>query len=361
MTGDAEVFRLLQVHLDRQAIGFPPAGSGADLRLLKHLFSPEEATLALQLSFRPSSLAEILQRAGPGISAGEAKGLLDRMVMKGAIGWREREGVDQWFLYPLIVGFFETSQDGVPAPKFLGKVRAYLEQGGFAGSFLASKPSQVRVVPIEKSIPVEHHVATYDQFRATIAVARGPFAALKCICREMKAMRGEPCKKTSRLETCLYIDDMAATALRRGRAREVSREEALSLVQQSEDDGLVLQPTNAQHPDAVCACCGCCCGLLALQKRVPRPADFWASTYQCAVDAASCSSCAACVPRCQVGALTVAEPNPAQIDLGRCIGCGLCVPSCPASALRLRRREPALVPPEDPEALYEEMRLNRAR
>ncbi len=360
MSDDSGVFRLLQIHLDQQAVGFPAAESGADVRLLKKLFSPDEAALALQLSFRPTSLAQIVERVGRGSSAEGVRGLLDSMLMKGAIAWRERGGVDQWYLHPLIIGVFEAAQDGVPAPGFLAEMGAYLGTGEFAKAFVASRPSQARVVPINKSIPVEHHVGTYDDIRAVIAAAPGPFAVLKCICREMKSMGGQPCTKTTRQETCLALNDIAATMLGRAHGREVTREEVLSLLEQGEEDGLVLQPSNAQHPDFVCACCGCCCGLLAFQKMVPRPADFWASNYQCAIDTAACSLCAECVSRCQVGALTMAASGgAAQIDLGRCIGCGLCVPVCPTNALQLKKKEPATVPPKDPEALYEEIMANR--
>jgi NAD-dependent dihydropyrimidine dehydrogenase PreA subunit len=360
MSDDSGVFRLLQLHLDQQAVGFPAAESGADVRLLKKLFSPDEAALALQLSYRPTSLAQILERVGRGSSAEQVRDLLDSMLLKGAIAWRERGGVDQWYLHPLIIGMFEAAQDGIPAPGFLAGMGAYLETGKFVKAFVASRPSQVRVVPINKSMKVEHHVARYDDLRAVIAVAPGPFAVLKCVCREMKSAGGHPCTKTTRQETCLALNDMAAAVLRRAHGREVTREEVLSLLQQDEEDGLVLQPSNAQHPDFVCACCGCCCGLLAIQKMVPRPADFWASNYQCAIDTAACSLCAECVSRCQVGALTMAASGgAAQIDLGRCIGCGLCVPACPTNALQLKKKEPATVPPKDPEALYEEIMANR--
>ena len=52
MSDDA-IYRSLQQHLDRQAVGFPSVKSGADIRLLRRLFTPEEARLALHLSCRP--------------------------------------------------------------------------------------------------------------------------------------------------------------------------------------------------------------------------------------------------------------------------------------------------------------------
>ena len=38
-----EIFRKLQKHLDKQPVGYPAVKSGADIRLLKYFFEPEEA------------------------------------------------------------------------------------------------------------------------------------------------------------------------------------------------------------------------------------------------------------------------------------------------------------------------------
>ena len=42
---DLEVYEKLQQHLDKMPIGFPSSQSGSGLRLLKHLFTPEEAAV----------------------------------------------------------------------------------------------------------------------------------------------------------------------------------------------------------------------------------------------------------------------------------------------------------------------------
>jgi hypothetical protein len=58
------IYRDLQRHLDRQAIGFPATKSGAEIRILKRLFSPEEARLALHLTYKPAPLDRICELAG---------------------------------------------------------------------------------------------------------------------------------------------------------------------------------------------------------------------------------------------------------------------------------------------------------
>ena len=359
MITDDNTYRILQQHLDKQAIGFPSTWSGADIRLLKRLFTPDEAKLALYLTCRPSSTEQIRERAAADFSPARTTSLLDSMLTKGAIGWKEKDGLSHWYVLPLVVGMYEC-QDGDPSPEFMDDARAYMKTLRFGTSFLAVKPSQMRTIPINRSIPVEHHVATYDEVRTIVQNSPGPFVVLPCICRRSEAMKGMSCKKTSREETCLAFGDMAKMVLRRKHCREVTRDEVLAILQKNEGDGLVLQPANARQPEFICSCCGCCCGMLSYQKRLPRPVDFWSTSYHAEVNAASCVHCGACVSRCQVGAVGLTGPGgSAKIDPGRCIGCGLCVPTCPSGAMQLKQKDAGAIPPKDAEALSEEIMANK--
>jgi Na+-translocating ferredoxin:NAD+ oxidoreductase subunit B len=170
----------------------------------------------------------------------------------------------------------------------------------------------------------------------------------------------KPCIKTTRVETCLGFGGMGAMVLRRSHGREVSREEALEILEQNEKDGLVLQPAGAQNPEFVCSCCGCCCAMLAFQKRLPHPVDFWTSNYYAEAAVTRCTGCGKCAQRCQVNAATLsAADGKARINLSRCIGCGLCISTCPGEALRLVKKEQEIVPPIDEEALNEEIMKNK--
>ena len=353
------VYRRLQRHLDAQAVGFPAAWSGADIRLLRRLFDPDEARAALHLSCRPKPAGEIVERAAAEFSEVQLTRLLESMFAKGAIGWKEKAGVGRWYLMPLVVGMYE-GQDGDPSPEFLRDAHAYFKTLGFSAAFVAVQPSQMRTIPINRSIPVEHHVATYDHIRGIVDASPGPFVVLPCICRRGKALRGKPCAKTSREETCLAFGDMARMVLRRRHCREVTRDDVLEILRRNEDDGLVLQPANTRQPEFVCSCCGCCCGMLSYQKLLPHPVDFWASTYRAEVSPAACSQCGTCVSRCQVGAVSLDGPSgEARINPGRCIGCGLCVPTCPSEAVRLIRKESEPIPPVNEEDLYDQVMANK--
>jgi electron transport complex protein RnfB len=354
-----KIYRQLQRHLDKQAVGFPATRSGADVRFLKRLFTPDEARLALNLSYRPTLTEDIIRSAAPEFPADVAERLLDSMQLKGAIGLKTADGLKRWYVMPMVVGMYE-AQDGSPAPGFLADAGAYMGTLAFQRAFMAVEPSQMRTIPVNESIAVKHNVASYEEIRGVLGTWKGPFVILRCICRESKALRKEPCKKTSRLETCLAMGDMAAAVRRRGHGREVSREEALAILEQNQAEGLVLQPANAQKPEFVCSCCGCCCGMLGFLKMLPHPVDFWTCNFHAEVNLEACSGCGKCLSRCQMGALELEGPDrKARVNLSRCIGCGLCVPTCPMDAMRLVKNEAQQVPPEDEEALYDEVMAHK--
>jgi electron transport complex protein RnfB len=354
------IYRDLQQHLDRQAIGFSATKSGVELRILKRLFSPDEARLALHLTYKPAPLDRICELAErSGIPRDRVESMLDNMARNGAIEHTEKEGTRYFRAMPFIVGMFEYQLKRL-TPEFLGDVGQYMNDKAFGLSFLSTERPQMRTIPVGKSIAVDHHVATYDHIVEIINGAEGPFAILECICRKSAAMAGNPCKKTSRQETCMPIGEMAKHAIQNGMGRGISREEALEIARMNEAEGMVFQPSNAQKADFVCACCGCCCGMLRLQKMLPKPADFWATNYYAAVNAEACTGCGACVERCQVDAVTVDDRgSTALVNLDRCIGCGNCIVTCPTGAMSLLRKKKETVPPQDTEALYDEIMAHK--
>jgi len=355
-----QIYRKLQQHLDKQAVGYPATRSGAEIRLLKRFFSPEEARLAMHLTYKPDAIEHIKESAkGSGIASDMVEGLLDDMARNGVIGLVEKEGTRCFCTIPFIVGMFEGQLKRL-TPEFLSDVGQYTNDKSFGLAFLSTELPQMRTIPVGKSISVEHQVATYDHIVDIINGADGPFAILECICRKMAGLKGDPCRKTSRQETCLAIGDMAKNVIQYANGRAIGREEALEIVRLNEADGLVFQPSNTQKVEFICSCCGCCCGMLRLQKILPKPVDFWAANYCASVNPGTCSGCGVCVERCQVKAVTVDNrAATASVNLDRCIGCGNCVSTCPTGAMSLLKKEKETVPPQDSEDLYDVIMANK--
>ena len=136
--------------------------------------------------------------------------------------------------------------------------------------------------------------------------------------------------------------------------RNISREEALSIIKQNQTDGLVLQPSNTREAEFVCSCCGCCCGMLRIHKSLPKPLDFWSSNFQVSVDTELCIGCGRCKESCQVDAVAVSEQKQcAVVNLDRCLGCGVCIADCPTEAISLLKKSTEVIPPQTREELYD--------
>ena len=172
------------------------------------------------------------------------------------------------------------------------------------------------------------------------------------MCRNGTKMAGQPCKVTTRSETCMAFLDFADMVAEKGWGRQITKEEALEIAAKNEEDGLVLQPANEQEPEFLCSCCGDCCGILVTAKMAPRPVDVVASNYYAVSDPELCTACETCIDRCQMDAVALKDDT-AAVNLDRCIGCGVCVPTCPSEAIQLVKKEQEIVPPRDMEALYQ--------
>lgn len=360
MEQNDRVYIRLQQHLDRQAVGFPASRSGAELKILRHIFTPREAEIATFLDFRGEPLEAIYPRVQHLVaSPSELADVLDGILKKGGI---EVQRANSHLVYansPLVVGMYELQTDRL-TPAFSSDFKEYTSDKRFGLAFLGTRLPQMRTIPVARSITPRHQVSTYDEVTALIETAEGPFVILECICRKKKAMEGEPCRMTTRRETCLGMGSIAETVLLSGNGREIDRAEALAILNANQEDGLILQPSNTAQAAFVCSCCGCCCGMLQMHKSLPIPVDFWATNYFAQVDPHTCNGCGICARRCQVDALTVLGPKkPARIDLNRCLGCGQCVTVCPQEAITLHKKAAAIEPPETRETLLEILKAHR--
>ena len=143
--------------------------------------------------------------------------------------------------------------------------------------------------------------------------------------------------------------------------RSISREEALDIFQKNQDEGRVLQPSNAQAPDAICSCCGCCWGLLGMHKMMPDPVSHWATNSFAHVNPELCTGCGVCEGRCQVAAMKPDNDTKVPaVDRTRCLGCGLCVAACAENAIDLCGKATETVPPPTSEEMMEVIMPHRA-
>jgi NAD-dependent dihydropyrimidine dehydrogenase PreA subunit len=348
-----DIYRELQQHLDKMPIGYPSTESGIEIKILKHLFSPEEAKIVTKLQFQPEPLKTIHRRLRKSYSIEDIERKLDGMYQKGTINRGKRKEGDSETKYyasaPLVVGMFEYQLKKL-TEDFIEDVNQYFKEG-FWEEFNRTRIPQLRTIPIEQSIDYEQSISTYDDLKTIIENSEGLISVAECICRKGKDIIGEPCRKSNLRESCFSFRTSAEMYIEKGLGRKISKEEALRILEKAEEDGLVLQPANSLRPRNICTCCGCCCEVLLNQKRATEPAKLFATNYYAEVDEDLCVGCGICEDRCNMDAVEIID-NVSHINKARCIGCGVCVPTCTAEAITLQKKEEETIPPKNSYATY---------
>ena len=360
MNPNEQVYRKLQKHLNNQAVGFPATRSGVELKILKHIFDPNEAEIASYLSYKFEPLETIFGKVQHLTeSTEELQKILDSILKKGGIEVKIKDGVRHYCCIPLVFGMYEFQNERL-TPEFIKDYQKYISTKSFGVEFLSTKLPQMRTIPVAKSIQLKHNVSSFDEVSTLLKEAEGPFAIVDCICRKKRAMGGKSCKVTDRKETCLGVGHLAQMSIENNIGREIDREEAIAIIEQNQKEGLVLQPSNTKKAEFICSCCGCCCGMLHTYKNLPKPLNFWATNYFAVVDVNACVGCGTCEDKCQVGAVKVNEKEQiAYVNLDRCLGCGVCVVNCPNDSISLSKKVSEQVPPQTREELFDVIMENK--
>jgi electron transport complex protein RnfB len=333
-----DVYEKLAQHLDNLPTGYPRTDSGVEMRILKRLFSENEAKIAISLSMMPESVSGIAGRTG--VAEQTLADQLEKMARKGLIFRSSRNGETYYSAAQFVIGIWEYHLNGLDEG-LIRDVNEYMPTL-MKKSWLRTKTKQLRVVPVSQSVSADMSIMPYEAAEAIIE-KQSKIVVADCICRKEQKMIDKGCDKP--METCLSFGVAAQYYEKNGLGREIDKAEALEILKAGVDAGLVLQPGNQQKTVNICMCCGCCCGVLKNLRLADKPAELVHSNYYAQVDGDACTACEACVERCQMDAIVVDDV--AKVTQDRCIGCGLCVTDCPTEAMTLKQKEEQYVPPKN--------------
>lgn len=337
----------LAEHLDRLPGGFAPSETGADIRLLKRLFTPEEAKLATYLTLDREEAGVIARRAD--LLLAEVEQRLEEMSEKGLIfSVQKEDGAMLYQAAPFVVGIYEFQVNRL-TEGLLQDLNDF-----WSTKKPRSEPKsipQMRTIPIGKTIDPATVALPYEQVYEMVN-AHDRFAVATCICRRKEKKMGRGCDAP--MEACLMFGDFADFSVRIGTARTIEKSEVMEILAMANEANLILRPSTSKRIEFLCCCCVCCCGGLVWLDKIAKPSEAVLSSFIARFDAESCINCGTCLERCQMKAITP-DGDSVSLNPDRCIGCGLCVSTCQGGALTLERK-PGLEQTEIPDTFSETWR-----
>jgi Pyruvate/2-oxoacid:ferredoxin oxidoreductase delta subunit/DNA-binding transcriptional ArsR family regulator len=343
-----EIFSRLADAMDRLPNGFPRTSSNVELKILKKIFSPEDAALASHLTRTYESVEQIASRAE--LSPEDVSKQLFKMTRRGMVWLDKQDGQVLFRLAPFVVGVYEASLE-LMDHELAHLTEEYFANGGVAG-IMGVEPSLHRVVPAHAAVKTEW-VLPYDDVRAILLKSK-TFNVRDCICRVQQAQIGDICEFP--VNVCLSFSESERASPRPG---DISQAEALALLDKCEEVGLVHTVNNVMKGVGyVCNCCGCCCGILRGITEFGLEKSVAFANYYAVIDPMTCNNCGTCISRCQVNAITEGDGY-SVVDLDHCIGCGLCVTGCPNDvAVLVRKPEAEMIHPPADFSVWEHERLH---
>jgi len=323
-----DIYKKLRKQLDQYSLGFPETKSGVEMKILKRLFSEDEAAMYLDLTMQLEAPESVAERTGR--DPKETAETLETMAKKGLIFRLRRDGV-RYAAAPFVIGSYEYQLKNMDK-EFAEMMETYMNEG-FLETTDDGSIIPLRTIPVNQALDPSWQVAPYDDAREIIK-RKKKISLADCICRVQKGHLDEACDKP--VEVCMAFGSHADFYVENGLARFITQEEAIKVLDECEKAGLVNQPASIVNPGGMCNCCGDCCGLLRSLNRLPNPGERVMSTYYAESDPELCTGCEACMDRCQMEAIVMSDDETVVVKTERCIGCGLCVTTCPVEAITLK-------------------------
>ena len=277
------------------------------------IVTDEEADIAIAAGLRKERTAQWLADK-VGRTVEEIQPSLDRLVYYGVFRRCKIDGTDEdsYFMQIFAPGILEmmvNNQELLHEHPEVG--RAFEEYTRLRmqsmGPILPDGYGLMRVIPVESAIEgipgvtdderLSHYLDKYDIFSVS-----------PCSCRASRTSLGDGCGHLAE-DMCVQMGKGAEHYIRTGRARQITREEALEIVKRAEEKGLMHDIPNiegAGESAAICNCCACACfGLRAGLMFGAR--DAIRSNFVAEVDEAKCVACAQCVEVCPGNALKLGQ------------------------------------------------------
>jgi len=326
--------------------------AGADIpeffELVETLFTPEEAEVNNAMSKGPVTAADMAQKLGK--DKEDIKHILEAMADKGLCSAVKRDNVQYYTAAPFMPGIFEyqfmpgktTDRD----KEIAKRIHAY--KTAYDANTRTNKMTfpTTRVITVDKKIEAGNKIHTYDQMKTYID-KNEYISAATCYCRHEARLRGEDIHDMP-MDVCMSFGNMAEYVVERLGGKRLTREEAMKVLDVSEEAGLIHMSRNtADNVDFVCNCDRWHCEVVTTMLKQPKPALFFNSGFQPVFDPNLCTACEECIDRCPPEALVMGDDDMPRVDLDRCFGCAVCATGCSSDAIKMDAKPGFPEPPKD--------------
>lgn len=320
-------------HQLAQTVG---AGDSRYIPKIFEVLADENEAKILLAAAPPATVVELSDKCG--LAASQIELLLERLFAKGLILKSKKPDATRYYRVRNLLQMHDATAVTLDASReMLDLWKDFMadEYDRYNLELEKILPSAVmRVIPVNVSILAQSQILAFDDIQKIVDNAR-ILAVTKCSCRVIDGSCGKP------VEVCVQVDKAADYAIERGTGRPIEKSQALELMKQCEEDGLIHVSDNKRAPGhVICNCCSDCC--IAWPSVRTGLGKFIAPSRFCAqVDTQRCSSCETCLDRCYFEAIAMTgADDTAQIASDKCMGCGLCLLTCPEEAISLKEVRP---------------------
>jgi Pyruvate/2-oxoacid:ferredoxin oxidoreductase delta subunit len=340
--------------------------SGADIPeffgMVEEMITPWEAEINNAMPKGPFTANDIAQQLGR--DEAEIEKILEGMANRGLTMAVNLNGTQFYRAARLMPGIFEyqfmpgrtTERDKKIARLIHTYKKAYDEKNDPS---IITFPA-TRVITVDKTIEAGSQVHTYDQVQ-TFIDNNDSIAVTTCYCRHAAILRNEDTHGMPN-DVCLQFGMGAQFAVERLGGRKITKEEAMEVLDRSEEAGLIHMSQNMKEDIAfLCNCDRWHCVVVANALAKPKPGLFFNSGFEPRFDRDLCVACETCIDRCPPEALTIGEDDVPEVDLDRCFGCAVCATGCPQEAIRMVNKSDFPEPLKDSKALGKAIKEFRAQ
>ena len=279
---------------------------------LASIVTDDEADVAIAAGLRKERTAEYLAKK-TGKSVEEVEKLAQHLAWIGVFRWtKDENGKNTYFMQIFAPGIMEmlvNNQELLETHPEVG--RAFEEYTRIRMQTMSPLIPEgyglMRVVPVESAIKDIPNVHPYEKLSYYLE-KYDTFSVSPCSCRASRSSIGDGCGHLAE-EMCIQMGKGAEHYIRTGRARQITREEALEIIARAEANGLMHDIPNIEEAGdsaAICNCCACACFGLRVGLMFGAR-DAIRSNFVAEVDEAKCVACAQCVEVCPANALKLGQ------------------------------------------------------